>query len=117
MSVSRTAHVTLNEPSDQIDLEAWLFGLSDSDNQTCAKGHQGRLADAARPPSTITRERQGDQSCPSAASLKPSHSRPSRRSSQMVATVKRRAELLVDQLRSRARRAPIATRVQRKLLI
>ena len=25
MSISHTAHVTLNEPSDEIDLEAWLF--------------------------------------------------------------------------------------------
>ena len=41
MSISHTAHVTLSEPSDQIDLEAWLFGLSDSDYQACAKGHQG----------------------------------------------------------------------------
>lgn len=41
MSISHTAQVTLNEPSDQIDLEAWLFGLSDSDYQACAKGHQG----------------------------------------------------------------------------
>jgi hypothetical protein len=40
MSISHTAHVTLNEPSDQIDLEAWLFELSDSDYQACAKGHQ-----------------------------------------------------------------------------
>src|SRR5262245_15219095 len=41
MSVSHTAHVTLNGPSDEIDLEAWLFGLSDADYQACAKGHQG----------------------------------------------------------------------------
>jgi hypothetical protein len=41
MSISHTAHVTLNEPSDQIDLEAWLFKLSDFDYQACAKGHQG----------------------------------------------------------------------------
>ena len=41
MAISHTAHVTLNEPSDQIDLEAWLFGLSDSDYQACAKGHRG----------------------------------------------------------------------------
>jgi hypothetical protein len=40
MSVSHTAHVTLNEPSDELDLEAWLFGLSDSDYQACARGHQ-----------------------------------------------------------------------------
>ena len=41
MSISHTARVTVNEPSDQIDLEAWLFELSDSDYQACAKGHQG----------------------------------------------------------------------------
>jgi hypothetical protein len=41
MSISHTAHVTLNEPSAEIDLEAWLFGLSDSAYQACAKGHQG----------------------------------------------------------------------------
>ena len=41
MAISHTAHVTLNEPSDQIDLDAWLFGLSDSDYQACAKGHRG----------------------------------------------------------------------------
>ena len=41
MSISHTAHVTLSEPSDQIDLEAWFFALSDSDYQACAKSHQG----------------------------------------------------------------------------
>lgn len=41
MSISRAARVALNEHSDQIDLEAWLFGLSDSDYQACARGHQG----------------------------------------------------------------------------
>jgi len=41
LSISRTAHVTLNEPSDGIDLDAWLFGLSDSDYQACARGHRG----------------------------------------------------------------------------
>ena len=41
MSISRTAHVRLNEPSEEIDLEAWLFGLSDADYQACAEGHQG----------------------------------------------------------------------------
>ena len=41
MPISHTAYVTLNEPIDQVDLEAWLFGLSDSDYQACAKGHQG----------------------------------------------------------------------------
>ena len=41
MAISHTAYVTLNEPCDQIDLDAWLFGLSDSDYQACAKGHRG----------------------------------------------------------------------------
>jgi hypothetical protein len=39
--VSHTARVTVNEPSDEIDLEAWLFGLSDADYGACAKGHLG----------------------------------------------------------------------------
>jgi hypothetical protein len=50
MSISHTAHVTLSEPSEEIDLEARLFRLTDSDNQACAKGHQGRLADAGPTP-------------------------------------------------------------------
>ena len=41
MSISHTAHVTLNTPSDEIDLEAWLFELPDAEYQGCAKGHQG----------------------------------------------------------------------------
>jgi hypothetical protein len=41
MPISRTTHVILDEPSDKIDIEAWLFGLSDADYQACAKGHQG----------------------------------------------------------------------------
>jgi hypothetical protein len=41
MSVSHTARVPLNEHGDQVDLEAWLFGLSDRDYQACAKGHHG----------------------------------------------------------------------------
>jgi hypothetical protein len=41
MSISHTAHLTLDEPGDEIDLEAWLFGLSDAGYQACAKGHQG----------------------------------------------------------------------------
>ena len=51
MSVSHTAHVRLNEPSEDIDLEARLFRLTDSDNQACANGHRGRLADAG--PTTL----------------------------------------------------------------
>ena len=41
MSISHTARVTLNASSDELDLEAWLFGLSDADYQACAKGHRG----------------------------------------------------------------------------
>lgn len=41
MSTSRTAHAAVHEPSDEIDLEAWLFGLSDADYQACASGHRG----------------------------------------------------------------------------
>jgi len=41
MPISQTAHITLNAPSNEIDLDAWLFGLSDADYQACAKGHQG----------------------------------------------------------------------------
>jgi hypothetical protein len=39
-SISHTARVMLDEPSDRVDLEGWLFGLSDSDYQACAKGHR-----------------------------------------------------------------------------
>ena len=35
----------------EIDLEANPFRLTDSDNQACAKGHEGRLADAC--PTTL----------------------------------------------------------------
>ena len=41
MPISHTAHVTLDEPSDEIDIEAWLFALSDGDYQACARGHRG----------------------------------------------------------------------------
>ena len=41
MPISHTALVTLNAPSDEVDLEAWLFGLSDADYQACARGHRG----------------------------------------------------------------------------
>jgi hypothetical protein len=41
MSISRTTRVPLDAPGDEVDLEAWLFGLSDGDYQACAKGHQG----------------------------------------------------------------------------
>ena len=41
MPISHTAHVTLREPAAAIDIEAWLFGLSDGDYQACARGHRG----------------------------------------------------------------------------
>jgi hypothetical protein len=41
MPFSHTAHVELDAPSDGIDIEAWLFGLSDADYQACARGHHG----------------------------------------------------------------------------
>src|SRR5262249_47618897 len=39
--ISHTARATLDAPSDAVDLEAWLFALSDADYQACATGHQG----------------------------------------------------------------------------
>jgi hypothetical protein len=41
MPISHTAHVTLDEPSAEVDIEAWLFTLSDGDYQACARGHRG----------------------------------------------------------------------------
>lgn len=41
MPISHTAHATVDDPSAEIDLEAWLFGLSDPDYQACARGHRG----------------------------------------------------------------------------
>ena len=40
-TISHTAHVTLGEPGSEIDIEGWLFGLTDGDYQACARGHQG----------------------------------------------------------------------------
>jgi hypothetical protein len=40
-AIRHTAHVPLSDSSEEIDLEAWLFALTDSDYQACAKGHQG----------------------------------------------------------------------------
>jgi hypothetical protein len=36
-----TAAATLELPAGDVDLKAWLFGLSDEDYQACARGHQG----------------------------------------------------------------------------
>jgi hypothetical protein len=41
MPISHTSTVTIDEPIDEIDLAAWIFGLSDEDYQACAKGHHG----------------------------------------------------------------------------
>jgi hypothetical protein len=41
MPISHTATVAVNEPTGEIDLDAWIFGLSDADYQACAKGHHG----------------------------------------------------------------------------
>jgi hypothetical protein len=41
MAISHTARATLSAPRDDVDLEAWLFGLSDAGYQACAKGHRG----------------------------------------------------------------------------
>src|SRR5262245_41410757 len=41
MPTSHTARVPLNVAGDEIDLEGWLFALSDADYQGCAEGHRG----------------------------------------------------------------------------
>ena len=41
MSIRHTARVALHEPTDQLDLETWLFELSDADYRACARGHRG----------------------------------------------------------------------------
>jgi hypothetical protein len=40
MTRPRTARATLNVPSDEVDLERWLFALSDADYQACDGGHR-----------------------------------------------------------------------------
>ena len=40
MTMDRTARATLDAPDDEIDLERWLFELSDADYQACARGHR-----------------------------------------------------------------------------
>ena len=39
MTVQRSAQMTLDVPSTEVDLESWLFGLSDAEYQACARGH------------------------------------------------------------------------------
>ena len=41
MPISHTSTVRIDEPSDEIDLAAWIFGLSDDEYQACAHGHHG----------------------------------------------------------------------------
>jgi hypothetical protein len=40
MTLQRTARAMLDVPSDELDLERWLFELSDADYQACARGHR-----------------------------------------------------------------------------
>ena len=40
MTLRRTAHATLDVPSARVDLENWLFSLSDEEYQACARGHR-----------------------------------------------------------------------------
>jgi hypothetical protein len=40
MALQRTAQAKLDVSSDDVDLESWLFGLSDEEYQACARGHR-----------------------------------------------------------------------------
>ena len=40
MTLGWTAHATLDVPAGEVDLETWLFGLSDEEYQACARGHR-----------------------------------------------------------------------------
>jgi hypothetical protein len=39
--VKFTAETTIDAPADAIDLDDWLFHLSDEEYQACARGHRG----------------------------------------------------------------------------
>ena len=39
MTLQRAARMTLDVPSTDVNLESWLFGLSDAEYQACARGH------------------------------------------------------------------------------
>jgi hypothetical protein len=39
-TLTRSAQTTVEVPSADIDLESWLFALSDEDYQACARGHR-----------------------------------------------------------------------------
>ena len=41
MNLQRVARATLGVPADDVDLESWLFGLTDEQYQACARGHHG----------------------------------------------------------------------------
>ena len=41
MNLQRVARATLGVPAAEVDLESWLFGLSDEEYQACARGHHG----------------------------------------------------------------------------
>lgn len=38
--MKHTGHVVLNAPVDRVDLEHWLFTLTDADYQACSRGHR-----------------------------------------------------------------------------
>src|SRR5262245_22921017 len=40
MTLRRTSRASLDVPGEEINLEAWLFGLSDEEYQACARGHK-----------------------------------------------------------------------------
>jgi hypothetical protein len=40
VTLRRTANTELDVPCADIDLESWLFGLSDEEYQACARGHR-----------------------------------------------------------------------------
>jgi hypothetical protein len=41
VKLQRVARATLGVPAAEVDLESWLFGLSDEEYQACARGHHG----------------------------------------------------------------------------
>lgn len=40
MSIERKSEAVIEARTDDIDLEEWIFGLSDTDYQACARGHR-----------------------------------------------------------------------------
>jgi hypothetical protein len=48
MTLRATAHATVDVPAAHVDVENWLFGLSDEEYQACARGHRaaGTFTDA-----------------------------------------------------------------------